>query len=89
MNGEVMLRKLTVACIAMTLVFSIGCIGPFKRSPRSIQGLAKEYVVLQGKLAAAPQIKEGGDVLEIYLGMGNTNVIAMHATVNFLSIFCR
>ena len=65
-----MLRRLTVACIAMTLVFSIGCIGPFKRNPRSIQGLAKTYVVLQGKLASAPQIKEGGDVLEIYLGVG-------------------
>jgi len=35
-----------------------------------VQGLAKTYVVLQGKLASAPQLKEGGKLMEIYIGIG-------------------
>lgn len=69
-----MLRKLTVlGIVIIALMFSAACVGPLKRDPRSIQGLAKEYVVLQGKLASAPQIKEGGDALEIYLGVGEVD----------------
>ena len=58
------------AILGLILVFAAGCVGPFKRNPRSIEGLAKEYVVLQGKLAAPPQLMEGGKLLEIYLGVG-------------------
>lgn len=59
-----------VIAVGLVLFFSTACIGPFKRTPRAMQGLAKSYIVLQGKLASAPQIKEGGDLLEIYLGVG-------------------
>ncbi len=68
-----MSRNLAIAYMLILLVFSFGCAGSLKRNPRSIQGLAKEHVVLQGRLAAAPQIKEGGDVLEVYLGVGEVD----------------
>ncbi len=59
-----------LAVLGLVLIFAVGCIGPLKQNPRSVQGLAKTYVVLQGKLASAPQLKEGGKLMEIYIGIG-------------------
>ena len=38
-----------VIAVGLVLFFSTACIGPFKRTPRAMQGLAKSYIVLQGK----------------------------------------
>ena len=59
-----------LATLGLVLIFAVGCIGPLKQNPRSVQGLAKTHVVLQGKLASAPQLKEGGKLMEIYIGIG-------------------
>ncbi len=59
-----------IAILGLSLIFFIGCIGPLKQNPRSVQGLAKAYVVLQGKLASAPQLREGGKLMELYIGIG-------------------
>ncbi len=64
------MRVRNLISLIIALIFVAGCVGPLRRPPRSISGLAKEYVVLQGKLASAPQVKEGGEVLEIYFGVG-------------------
>ncbi len=59
-----------LAMAGLVMIFATGCVGPFSKGPRSVQGLAKTYVVLQGKLASAPQLKEGGKLMELYLGVG-------------------
>ncbi|MEE8322424.1 MAG: hypothetical protein V3R57_02210 [Candidatus Bathyarchaeia archaeon] len=62
-----------IVVLGLVLIFTSACVGPFKREPRSVQGLAKTYVVLQGKLASAPQLKEGGKLMELYLGVGENS----------------
>lgn len=64
------MRFTKLLCLILVLLYLPACFGPLRSSPKNIEGLAHEYVVLQGKLASAPKFKQGDEVMEIYFGIG-------------------